>query len=171
MIDSSDKTTTQTSTSLTARMKLDLQKAQQHQLANHTPELYDKEDYSQDEIKSMMEMYNGTMASIEEGEIVKSRVLDIRDNMVVLDIGFKSEGTIPLEEFKDLPDLKAGDEVEVLLEHLEDQEGSVVLSKKKADFMRVWERIRVACENDEPVRGTLVKKIKGGVVVDRKSVV
>src|SRR5207247_512193 len=82
------------------------------------------------------------------------------------DIGFKSEGTIPLEEFKDLPDLKPGDEVEVLLEHLEDQEGSVVLSKKKADFMRVWERIRVAYENDEPVRGALIKKIKGGVVVD-----
>ena len=72
----------------------------------------------------------------------------------------------PLEEFKDHPDLKAGDEVEVLLEHLEDQEGSVVLSKKKADFMRVWESIRVAYENDQPVEGTLVKKIKGGVVVD-----
>src|SRR4026209_950619 len=86
--------------------------------------------------------------------------------MVVLDIGFKSEGTIPLEEFKDMPDLKAGDEVEVLLEHLEDMEGSVVLSKKKADFMRVWERIRVAYENDQPVAGTLVKKIKGGVVVN-----
>src|SRR2546423_3077654 len=166
MIDSSDKTTTQTGTTLTAREKRDLQKAQLRPLANLRPELYDEEDYSQDELESMMEMYNGTMASIEEGEIVKSRVLDIRDNMVVLDIGFKSEGTIPLEEFKDLPDLKAGDEVEVLLEHLEDQEGSVVLSKKKADFMRVWERIRVAYENDEPVRGTLVKKIKGGVVVD-----
>ncbi|HEV2017596.1 MAG TPA: 30S ribosomal protein S1, partial [Gemmatimonadaceae bacterium] len=135
-------------------------------LANLRPELYDEDDYSQDELETMMEMYNGTMASIEEGEIVKSRVLDIRDNMVVLDIGFKSEGTIPLEEFKDLPDLKPGDEVEVLLEHLEDQEGSVVLSKKKADFMRVWERIRVAYENDEPVRGSLIKKIKGGVVVD-----
>jgi small subunit ribosomal protein S1 len=113
-----------------------------------------------------MDMYNGTLASIEEGEIVKSKVLEIRDNLVVLDIGFKSEGTIPLEEFKDMPDLKPGDEVEVLLEHLEDQEGSVVLSKKKADFMRVWERIRVAYENDQPVTGTLTKKIKGGVVVD-----
>src|SRR5437588_6042790 len=165
MIDSPSQTT-QTGTTLTAREKRDLQKAQLRPLANLRPELYDEDDYSQDELETMMEMYNGTMASIEEGEIVKSRVLDIRDNMVVLDIGFKSEGTIPLEEFKDLPDLKAGDEVEVLLEHLEDQEGSVVLSKKKADFMRVWERIRVAYENDEPVRGTLVKKIKGGVVVD-----
>ncbi|MFL5594353.1 MAG: 30S ribosomal protein S1 [Gemmatimonadaceae bacterium] len=165
MIDSPNQTT-QTGTTLTAREKRDLQKAQLRPLANLRPELYDEDDYSQDELETMMEMYNGTMASIEEGEIVKSRVLDIRDNMVVLDIGFKSEGTIPLEEFKDLPDLKAGDEVEVLLEHLEDQEGSVVLSKKKADFMRVWERIRVAYENDEPVRGTLIKKIKGGVVVD-----
>ena len=165
MIDSPDQTT-QTGTTLTAREKRDLQKAQLRPLANLRPELYDEDDYSQDELETMMEMYNGTMASIEEGEIVKSRVLDIRDNMVVLDIGFKSEGTIPLEEFKDLPDLKPGDEVEVLLEHLEDQEGSVVLSKKKADFMRVWERIRVAYENDEPVRGALIKKIKGGVVVD-----
>src|SRR4051794_29286225 len=166
MIDSPNGTTTQTGTTLTAREKRDLQKAQLRPLANLRPELYDEDDYSQDELETMMEMYNGTMASIEEGEIVKSRVLDIRDNMVVLDIGFKSEGTIPLEEFKDLPDLKPGDEVEVLLEHLEDQEGSVVLSKKKADFMRVWERIRVAYENDEPVRGALIKKIKGGVVVD-----
>src|SRR6202165_23180 len=166
MIDSANPTQTTTGTTLTAREKRDLQKAQLRPLANLRPELYDEDDYSQDELETMMEMYNGTMASIEEGEIVKSRVLDIRDNMVVLDIGFKSEGTIPLEEYKHLRDLKPGDEVEVLLGHLEDMEGSVVLSKKKADFMRVWERIRVAYENDEPVRGSLIKKIKGGVVVD-----
>ena len=128
-------------------------------------DLYD-EDYSDEDYEQMLSMYEGTMAPIDEGEIVKSKVLEIRDNVVVLDIGFKSEGTVPLEEFKDLPDLKPGDEVEVLLEHLEDQEGSVVLSKKKADFMRVWEKIRVAYESDQPVEGTLVKKIKGGVVVD-----
>jgi small subunit ribosomal protein S1 len=151
---------------LTQREKRDLQKAQLRPLANRRPELYDDDEYTAEEQEAMMEMYNGTMASIDEGEIVKSRVLEIRENMVVLDIGFKSEGTVPLEEFKDFPDLKPGDEVEVLLEHLEDQEGSVVLSKKKADFMRVWERIRLAYENDQPVEGTLVKKIKGGVVVD-----
>ena len=151
---------------LTAREKRDLQRSRLRPLANRRPELYDEDEYSSDEYDAMVDMYNGTLASIEEGEIVKSRVLEIRDNMVVLDIGFKSEGTIPLEEFKDLPDLKPGDEVEVLLEHLEDAEGSVVLSKKKADFMRVWERIRVAYETDQPVTGTLTKKIKGGVVVD-----
>jgi small subunit ribosomal protein S1 len=158
--------TPSTGSALTAREKRDLQKSQLRPLANRRPELYEEDEYSSEEYEQMMDMYNGTLASIEEGEIVKSRVLEIRDNMVVLDIGFKSEGTIPLEEFKDLPDIKPGDEVEVLLEHLEDQEGSVVLSKKKADFMRVWERIRLAYENDQPVEGTLVKKIKGGVVVD-----
>src|SRR3954464_159139 len=160
------ETTPSTGTSLTAGEKRDIQKSHLRPLANRRPELYEEDEYSSEEYEQMMDMYNGTLASIEEGEIVKSRVLEIRDNMVVLDIGFKSEGTIPLEEFKDLADLKPGDEVEVLLEHLEDQEGSVVLSKKKADFMRVWERIRVAYENDEPVRGALIKKIKGGVVVD-----
>jgi small subunit ribosomal protein S1 len=157
---------TATPAPLTAREKRDLQKSQLRPLANRRPELYDEDEYSSDEYERMLDLYNGTLASIEEGEIVKSKVLEIRENMVVLDIGFKSEGTIPLEEFKDMPDLKPGDEVEVLLEHLEDQEGSVVLSKKKADFMRVWERIRVAYESDQPVEGTLVKKIKGGVVVD-----
>src|ERR1700694_2394237 len=166
MIDSPDETQTTTGTTRPAREKRYLQKAQLRPLANLRPELYDEDDYSQDQLETMMEMYNGTMASIDEGEIVKAHVLEIRDNMVVLDIGFKSEGSVPLEEFKDHPDLKVGDEVEVLLEHLEDQEGSVVLSKKKADFMRVWEKIRVAYETDIPVEGTLVKKIKGGVVVD-----
>lgn len=151
---------------LTPREKRDLQKSQLRPLANRRPELYEEDEFSSDEYERMMELYAGTLASIEEGEIVKSTVLEIRENLVVLDIGFKSEGTIPLEEFKDMPDLKVGDEVEVLLEHLEDSEGSVVLSKKKADFMRVWERIRVAYESDEPVEGVLVKKIKGGVVVD-----
>ncbi len=138
----------------------------QLRLLAHGDNRWDDDEYSADEEAAMIELYAGTLASIDEGEIVKSTVLEIRDNMVILDIGFKSEGAVPLEEFKDFPDLKPGDEVEVLLEHLEDNEGSVVLSKKKADFMRVWEKIRMAYESDQPVEGTLVKKIKGGVVVD-----
>src|SRR6266571_4718992 len=124
------------------------------------------EEYSSDEIAKMTELYEGTLSNIEEGEIVKSKVLRVTDTAVILDVGFKSEGAVPIDEFKDAHALKEGDEVEVFLEHLEDQEGAVVLSKKKADFMRVWERIREAYEKDEPVSGTLVKKIKGGVVVD-----
>ena len=151
---------------LSAKEKRAAQRSVLRPLVNRRPELYEEDEYDSSEFEAMMDMYNGTLASIDEGEIVKSRVLEIRDNLVVLDIGFKSEGTIPLEEFKDMPELKPGDEIDVLLEHLEDQEGSVVLSKKKADFMRVWEKIRVAYESDQPVEGTLVKKIKGGVVVD-----
>jgi small subunit ribosomal protein S1 len=128
-------------------------------------DLYD-EDYTDEDYEQMLSMYEGTMSQIVEGEIVKSKVLRVTDNAVILDVGFKSEGSVPLDEFKDPQNLKEGDEVEVFLEHLEDQEGAVVLSKKKADFMRVWEKIRVAHENDQPVEGTLVKKIKGGVVVN-----
>jgi small subunit ribosomal protein S1 len=128
-------------------------------------DLYD-EDYSDADYEQMLSMYEGTMSQIVEGEIVKSKVLRVTDNAVILDVGFKSEGSVPLDEFKDPHSLKEGDEVEVFLEHLEDQEGAVVLSKKKADFMRVWEKIRVAHESDQPVEGTLVKKIKGGVVVN-----
>src|SRR6266403_238615 len=124
------------------------------------------EEYSSDEIAKMTELYEGTLSNIEEGEIVKSKVLRVTDTAVILDVGFKSEGAVAIDEFKDARSLKEGDEVEVFLEHLEDQEGAVVLSKKKADFMRVWERIREAHEKDEAVSGTLVKKIKGGVVVD-----
>jgi len=124
------------------------------------------EQYSAEEIAQMAEMYEGTLSNIEEGEIVKSKVLRVTDAAVILDVGFKSEGAVPIDEFKDPKSLKEGDEVEVYLEHLEDQEGAVVLSKKKADFMRVWERIREAFERDEPVTGALIKKIKGGVVVD-----
>src|SRR5947199_153460 len=124
------------------------------------------EEYSSDEIEKMTLLYEGTLSNIEEGEIVKSKVLRVTDTAVILDVGFKSEGAVPIDEFKDPKSIKEGDEVEVFLEHLEDQEGAVVLSKKKADFMRVWERIREAHEKDEGVTGTLVKKIKGGVVVD-----
>src|SRR5438445_11503065 len=124
------------------------------------------EEYSAVEIAKMTELYEGTLSNIEEGEIVKSKVLRVTDAAVILDVGFKSEGAVPIDEFKDPKSLKEGDIIEVFLEHLEDQEGAVVLSKKKADFMRVWERIREAHEKDEAVSGTLVKKIKGGVVVD-----
>src|SRR5262249_20531682 len=152
---------TRSGSAVTDREKRDAQRAQLRPLVNRRPELYDDDEYSSSEYEKMMELYNGTLASIDEGEIVKSKVLEIRDNMVVLDIGFKSEGSVPLEEFKDHPDLKPGDEVEVLLEHLEDQEGSVVLSKKKADFMRVWEKICVAYENNTAGAGTLVTQSKG----------
>ena len=129
------------------------------------PDLYNDE-YSDEEYAEMMELYEGTLQSIAEGEIVHSKVLRVTGTHVILDVGFKSEGAVPIEQFKDASAIQPGDEVEVFLERLEDEDGAVVLSKKKADFMRVWEKIREAYENNEPVTGTLQKKIKGGVVVD-----
>src|SRR5512142_1776646 len=128
--------------------------------------VWDEEEYSPDEYEAMLEMYEETLSNIEEGEIVKARVLRVTDNAVILDVGFKSEGSISRDEFKNPDELQPGDEVEVFLENLEDQEGVVVLSKKKADFLRVWEKIKQAYENDEQVPGTLVRKIKGGGTVD-----
>src|SRR5487761_2434501 len=110
--------TTTTGTATTLREKRDAQKAQLRPLANRRPELYEEDEYTSADYERMMDMCFGTLASFGEGEIVKSKVLEIRDNLVVLDIGFKSEGSVPLEEFRPSPALTPGDEVEVLLEHL-----------------------------------------------------
>jgi len=126
----------------------------------------EEDEYSEDEYQAMLEMYDETLSNIEEGEIVMATVLRLTENAVILDVGFKSEGAITKDEFKNPETLKQGDQVEVFLENLEDAEGVVVLSKKKADFLRVWEKIKNAYENDEKVPGVLVRKIKGGVTVD-----
>jgi small subunit ribosomal protein S1 len=127
---------------------------------------FEEDEYSLEEYEAMLEMYEETLTNIEEGEIVKAKVLRITDNAVILDVGFKSEGAITKDEFKNPELLQPGDEVEVFLENLEDQDGVVVLSKKKADFLRVWEKIKTAYEENEKVPGMLTRKIKGGVTVD-----
>jgi small subunit ribosomal protein S1 len=123
-------------------------------------------EYSDDEFDEMLAMYEDTLSDIVEGEIVKATVLRRTDSAVILDVGFKSEGAVPLDEFRNPDELEPGDEVEVFLESLEDSEGVVVLSKKKADFLRVWEKIKEAYDDDQAVAGTLKRKIKGGVTVD-----
>jgi small subunit ribosomal protein S1 len=133
---------------------------------NIRADLFDEDEYSQDEYEALLEMYEDTLTNIEEGEIVKARVLRVTDKSVILDLGFKSEGSVNRDEFKDPDSLQIGDEVEVFLENLEDEDGVVVLSKKKADFLRVWEKIKEAHESGAPVAGTLTRKIKGGVTVD-----
>ncbi len=119
---------------------------------------------SKAEFESLLSQFSSDFQEFREGEIVKARVLSLTDTTVILEFGFKSEGSVALDEFKEAPE--AGSEVEVLLESLEDDDGVVVLSKKKADFLRVWEKIREAHDADRPVKGTLVRKIKGGVTVD-----
>jgi small subunit ribosomal protein S1 len=129
-------------------------------------DFFEEDEYTLEEYEAMLGMYAETLSNIEEGEIVKARVLRITENAVILDVGFKSEGAITKDEFKNPELLKEGDEVEVFLENLEDTDGVVVLSKKKADFLRVWEKIKRAHEDNEKVPGMLTRKIKGGVTVD-----
>jgi len=123
-------------------------------------------EYSKEEYEEMLEMYDSTLTSIEEGQVIKGHIIRVSDTNVVLDVGFKSEGSVSIEEFKSKDEVMEGDEVEVYLESLEDEDGVVVLSKKKADFLRVWDRIRKSHESDELVEGMIVRRIKGGVVVD-----
>ncbi|MGD2215718.1 MAG: 30S ribosomal protein S1 [Gemmatimonadales bacterium] len=130
------------------------------------PDLFDEGAYSAEEYEQMLSMYEDTLKNIEEGEIVKALILRVTENAAILDLGFKSEGSVPLDEFRSPEEAQPGAEVDVFLERLEDQEGVVVLSKKKADFLRVWEQIKESYDSDQPISGTIKKKVKGGVTVD-----
>jgi len=126
----------------------------------------EEDEYPAEEMEFLSKMYDRTMNTITEGEIVNGRILDITEKDVLVDIGFKSEGIVPKEEFNNLDELQIGDEVEVYLENLEDHSGQLRLSRRRADFMRVWERVVQKYENDEVVQGTINRRIKGGMVVN-----
>ena len=110
--------------------------------------------------------YFETMHGLEIGKVVQGTVRQITDQEVLIDVAFKSEGVVDISEFKGVEGLEVGSAVEVYIEALEDHEGRLVLSKQRADFIRVWEKIRKAFESDDIVRGKLVRRIKGGLVVD-----
>ena len=106
---------------------------------------------------------------LKENEIVRGSVVQLTKDYAVVDIGYKSEGQVPIQEFglvEGKPNVKVGDTVEVLLESRENDTGMVVLSKEKADKMRIWDEISTACERDELVEGTIVGRVKGGLSVD-----
>jgi small subunit ribosomal protein S1 len=123
-------------------------------------------DYNEADYNEMLKLYEGTLGTISEGEIVKGRIVAIGDSEVSVDIGFKSEGVVPLAEFTRQEELKVGEEIEVFLESVENKDGQLVLSRKRADFMRVWERVTKAFTTGEVLQGRCVRRIKGGIVVD-----
>lgn len=123
-------------------------------------------EYNETEYNDLKKLYEGSMGKISEGEIVKGRIVHIGESDVSVDIGFKSEGIVPLAEFTNPDELKVGDEVEVFLESVENKDGQLVLSRKRADFMRIWERVTKAFETGEVLQGRCVRRIKGGIVVD-----
>lgn len=126
----------------------------------------DDQRYSTEEYSFLASMYEGTLGKITQGEIVKGKIVHIGDNDVALDIGFKSDGIVSLNEFPDIENFKVGDDVEVYLESIEDKDGQLVLSRKRADFMRMWERVTTAFTTGEIIRGKCIRRIKGGIVVD-----
>jgi small subunit ribosomal protein S1 len=128
---------------------------------------FDEEEGVSAEMQAaMLGEYDESMKSLGEGEIVRGMVLAVDEKEVLVDVGFKSEGVIQLAEFPDPSSIKVGDTIEVFLEKMENQDGLVVLSKQRADFVRVWDRVKEAHDKGEVVEGKLVRKIKGGVVVD-----
>ena len=114
----------------------------------------------------LSEEYQGTFNDISENQIISAKVIGISDSDVMVDIGFKSEGLINRSEFnsKDLPEI--GSNIDILLEKFEDTDGNITLSKYKADFIKRWEELKHFCDSEEPVKGKVVKRVKGGLVVD-----
>ncbi len=120
--------------------------------------------------ESFAELFEATHKdeNFKEGDIVNGRVIHVSKDYVVVDIGFKSEGQIPIDEFRATDgevSVVQGDTIDVLLESREDEDGLIVLSKEKADKLKVWDEISAACERDELIEGTITQRVKGGLSV------
>src|SRR5690606_21559904 len=123
-------------------------------------------NYSDEEREKLEQLYAGTFNSINKGEIIAGTVVSINNKDVVLNIGFKSDGLVSLSEFRDTPDLKVGDKIDVYVESQEDANGQLVLSRKRAKTQKSWELINAALENDEIINGFVKSRTKGGLIVD-----
>jgi small subunit ribosomal protein S1 len=122
--------------------------------------------YSKEEKLKYDAVYEGTFKAVTDGELVKGLVVALTKTDVVINIGFKSDGLVSLNEFRDLPNLKTGDEVEVMVVEKEDREGHLNLSRKQARITRAWEKIVEVHKTGEVITGTVTSKTKGGLIVD-----
>ena len=124
------------------------------------------EGYTKEQKAQMEAMYAGTLSEITEKEVIKGVVVGINDKDVIINIGFKSDGLVPLSEFRDLASIKVGDEVDVFIEEQENALGQLILSRKKAKIVRAWLDIESALENDSVIEGLVKRRTKGGLIVD-----
>ena len=122
--------------------------------------------YNQEEKKKFEDLYNETLSTVDENEVVEGTVISMNKREVVINIGYKSEGVISLNEFRYDPDLKPGDKVEVYVESKEDKQGQLLLSHKKARAMQSWDRVNEALEKNEIIKGYIKCRTKGGMIVD-----
>ena len=127
---------------------------------------FEEDFYTPDQVEQALKEYNKSLDGLEEGQVVRGRILRITPKEIIVDVNFKSEGIIPIFEFKNVQDFKPGDEIDVFLEQVEDSEGQIILSKSRADFLKVWDRIFDVFEKQETIEGRVHRRIKGGVVVD-----
>ena len=125
-----------------------------------------KTDEEVDEASELETLYSNTFGDISEHSLIQGRVVGMNERDVLIDIGFKSEGIIDRSEFSDNDLPSIGDQVEVYLEFIEDASGNTILSKEKADFMRRWKELYDAFENETIIKGTVIRRIKGGLIVD-----
>lgn len=122
--------------------------------------------YSKEEVEQLEKLYGGTLKSINDHELIEGVVVARNSKEVVININFKSDGVVPLSEFRYNPDLKIGDKVEVYVESQEDKNGQLLLSHKKARAMKSWERVNNALTGDEIIKGYVKCRTKGGLIVD-----
>ncbi|MEI2271478.1 30S ribosomal protein S1 [Sphingobacterium sp. ML3W] len=127
-------------------------------------------NYSEAERAKLEAQYADTFNQVNQGEIIEGTVVSINNKDVVLNVGFKSDGLVSLSEFRDLPELKIGDKVDVFVESQEDANGQLVLSRKRAKTQKSWEAINEALENDAIITGFVKSRTKGGLIVDIKGV-
>ena len=125
-----------------------------------------QDNYTKDERDKLADLYENTLKSIAEHEVIDGTVVSINPREIVVNIGYKSDGVIPFNELRYNPDLKPGDTIEVYVENQEDATGQLVLSHKKARILRSWERINEAFEKEEVINGFVKCRTKGGLIVD-----
>ena len=122
--------------------------------------------YTDDEVAKYLSDYEGTLGTVNENSVVSGLVTAIHSGDVVLDINYKSDGLVSLSEFRDMPDLAIGDHVDVYVESKEDTRGQLILSRRKAKLIKAWEMLVDSYENGTIIKGTVVSKTKGGLIVD-----
>jgi small subunit ribosomal protein S1 len=125
-----------------------------------------QDSYSKEERAKLEDVYSKTLSSITEHEVIEGKVVSINSREVVVNIGYKSDGVLPFNEFRYNPDLKVGDTVEIYVENQEDASGQMILSHKKARILKSWERINEAYEKEEIITGYVKSRTKGGLIVD-----
>ena len=136
-------------------------------LADFDWNAYESGDTQVNESREAQEKaYEGSLNKVNDPEVVDGTVIAMNKREVVVNIGFKSDGIIPMSEFRYNPDLKVGDKVEVYIENQEDKKGQLILSHKKARATRSWDRVNEALENEEIIKGYIKCRTKGGMIVD-----